>query len=144
MIPLLGVLLTVVGLTINTAMPEMVILPDISGSLLIATVAARRRHWPWVFPLLLLHDLILYWALVPYTLVFTASALLLVARVDLRLEVALPQRMMMVGIAHIPMWLEGWSPQAIVLSLLLTVALWYWIREEATLLQTEGLPTITP
>jgi len=145
MIPLLGSLLALAGIIINMSIPATVIAPDIAGSLLIAAIVARRRHWPWVLPLLMLHDMVLYWSVFPPTLLFVLLGLLLITQIDLRLGAALPQRIMMIIIAHIPMGLERVTLQSIALSLLLTFALWYWIREQAdTLLQPEPLPPSAP
>ena len=131
MIPILGTLLAIAALLINLAAPDNLLLPDLSGALLIAALAARRRHWPWVLPLLLLHDLILYWEPWPPTQLAVIAALLLLVRIDLRLGAALPQRVALLVIALIPMAIEGWNPRAIALTLLLAVALWYWIRDLA-------------
>ncbi|MDX8413480.1 MAG: hypothetical protein R8J85_05275 [Mariprofundales bacterium] len=145
MIPLLGSLLAIAGIIINMSIPETMIAPDISGSLLIAAIVARRRHWPWVLPLFVLHDMMLYWSPFPPTPLFVLLAMVLVTQIDLRLGAALPQRIMMIAIAHIPMALEGVPLQSIALSLLLTFALWYWIREQVdTLLQPEPLPPSSP
>jgi len=130
MIPILGVLLTIGGIIINISIPTTIIAPDISGSVLIAALAARRRHWPWTLPLLVLHDIVLYWSLIPPTPLFTTLALLLVIQIDTRLGPALLQRIIMIIIAHIPMWLEGWPVKATVLSFLLSFVLWYGFREQ--------------
>ncbi|MDQ6963409.1 MAG: hypothetical protein Q9M13_00650 [Mariprofundales bacterium] len=143
MIPLLGSVLAIAGMVLNISGTNTVTLPDIGGALLIAAVVARRRHWRWVFPLLILHDMVLYWSALPITLLFVIFALFLVIQVDVRLGAALPQRIVMIVLSHLPMVIEGYTPQAITLSLLLTFVLWYWIREQAdTLLQSE-LETIT-
>ncbi len=126
------IVLALLGIVANIVTSPGTIVPDWGGALLIASLAARRHHWKWVFPLLLLHDALLCWSPWPLTLMMVAAGLLLTLHIDMQAGPALLQRLLMVLISLIPMWLQGWPMPSLVLSFLLILALWYWLRDMTT------------
>ncbi|RMH50531.1 MAG: hypothetical protein D6682_06690 [Zetaproteobacteria bacterium] len=129
MTPLLPALPALAGILLNLITPPTIVVPDWGWAVAVAALAARRHHWLWALPLLLLHDLLLYQEARPLLLPAVAIGLLLVLYIDRQSGPALPQRLLMVIVAATPLAAEGWSPRAIALSLLFAIPLWHGIRD---------------
>jgi len=128
MMPLLF-LLAVAGLALNLVFAESLLQPDWSLSLLLGALLAHRGYWPWIFAGTLLHDLVLYWS--PFiTLPWIMLAPLLMIWSDAQAGPSLVQRLIILGLFGCNLWFWGWLPQAVVLSLLLTIVVWHLVARK--------------
>ncbi|MDX8408855.1 MAG: hypothetical protein R8J84_02240 [Mariprofundales bacterium] len=129
MIATLLALIAGCGVLLTITFDALLYQPDWGMAILIAAITARRRHWPWVLPMLMLHDMMLYWNPLPWSVVVTVAGLALVVWIDHRVGPALAQRLTLIVLALIPMFWQSWIWQNIILTLLLTFVLWHMIRQ---------------
>ncbi|MDQ6951790.1 MAG: hypothetical protein Q9M26_09005 [Mariprofundales bacterium] len=134
------ILATGCGMLFNLTLDAVAYQPDWGAALLIAAVAAKRGRWPWVLPLLMIHDMVLYWVPWPWCAMMTVLGLILVIWCDVHLGTALPQRVLLIVIALLPMTWQRWPGPDIVLTLLLTITLWYLVRIRSKVLPPDGKP----
>ncbi|MDQ6979571.1 MAG: hypothetical protein Q9M09_05240 [Mariprofundaceae bacterium] len=119
--------LVLVGLCLNWLVPATINQPDWGFALLLGALLAQWRYIWWVLPWACLHDLVLYWTLWPSIFVWLSLPLLLIW-LDALAGAGLPQRMLLLLLAHGVLLGLGWSLPSLILTLLLSVWCWYgWI-----------------
>jgi len=126
MIPPLILLISLLGIMLNLALAGLVIQPDWSAALLLASILAQRSNWPWALPGIWIHDLALHWS----SLVCLPAAVLLpllLARSDARLGAGLPQRLFFMFVGLLPLLWNGWLWSQWLLTLLLCLCAWHII-----------------
>jgi len=128
------------GIWLTLTLDALPYQPDWGLAILMGAITARRRHWLWVVPMLMLHDMVLYWNPLPWSVVVTLAGLALVIWVDYRVGPALLQRLILIILALLPMFWQSWAWQNIVLTLLLTMVLWTMIRQGKPLLPRNNKP----
>jgi hypothetical protein len=120
-------LLVFVGLCLNWLIPVTIEQPDWAFALLLGALLAQWRYIWWVLPLACLHDLTLYWTLWPSIFVWLSLPLLLIW-LDALAGPGVPQRLLLLLLAHSVLLSFGWSLPSLILTLLLSVWCWYgWI-----------------
>lgn len=118
---LLAVLL---GLLLNWLLAGIAVQPDWSFAILLGAMLAQWRYWRWLLPMACLHDYILYWSIWPsISLWFTLFSLLL--WVDTQIGPGMPQRILLLLSGNLTLLWFGWTPFAVVLTMLLTICCWY-------------------
>jgi len=112
------------GLCLNWLVPVAIRQPDWAFALLLGALLAQWRYIWWVLPLACLHDLTLYWTLWPSILIWLSLPLLLIW-LDALAGAGLPQRILLLLLAHSFLLGLGWSLSSLILTLLLSVVCWY-------------------
>jgi len=126
MMPPLALLLSMLGLILNIGLAGLLLQPDWSLALLLATLLAHRGSWPWVFPGVFAHDAALHWSLwvcLPVVLLLPY----IISHVDDQLGPGLPQRAVLMLVATLPLLWWGWGVEQWLLTVLLTIPLWYLV-----------------
>lgn len=125
----LGVLLlAALGMACNLAFAQLVLQPDWALALLLGAMLAHRGVWWWVLPMAMAHDLVMYrsiWGLAPWTLLLPW----LMAHLDFRLGPGLPQRMIFMLLALVPVLYFHWSVEAWLLTALAVVPIWHHLAD---------------
>jgi hypothetical protein len=124
MIALLISVLALLGISLNLAFASTLAQPDWALALLLASLLAHRHNWVWVLPVVLLHDLALYWS---FSLSFLVMALLPAAMIylDQHLGAGLPQRIALMLLAVLTLLRPGWGLSAALLTVCLCVPVWH-------------------
>ncbi|MDQ6992465.1 MAG: hypothetical protein Q9M31_03250 [Mariprofundus sp.] len=129
-IALIVALLTLLGLNINMAFSAQSLMqPDWSLALLLACLLAHRLSWFWVLPLMLLHDVVLYWSPAS-SFVMMAVIPLAMRYFDQRIGVSLLHRLLLLLLGVLLMLFDGWPLQASLLTLCLSVPLWHLMARQ--------------
>lgn len=126
MIPPLILLISLFGIMLNLSLAGLLIQPDWSAAFLLASLLAQRGNWPWVMPGIWVHDLALHWSSL-VCLPVVALLPLLMARSDARLGAGLPQRVVLMVAALIPLIWSGWEVTQWLLTIALCIFSWYFI-----------------
>ncbi|MDQ6990510.1 MAG: hypothetical protein Q9M11_02100 [Mariprofundaceae bacterium] len=122
-------LLSILGLILNLAFSDSFIQPDWSLGLLLGALLAHRGYWPWVFAGSALHDLVLHWS--PFaTLPWIMLAPLLMIWSDVQAGPSLVQRFIIMILVTMSLWLWHWSPQAVLLTMMFTTVVWYFVAQK--------------
>lgn len=121
-------LLSLLGIFINISMAGSWVLPDWSAALLLAAILAHRGNWIWVIPAFWVHDLSLHWS-ATVCLPFVILLPILLAHIDMRIGPALPQRVVLMLVATMPLLLSGWGFVAWLLTLSLCTCIWYILSD---------------
>jgi len=129
MIPAWILGLSAVGMALNLAFAQILPQPDWSLALLLAALLAHRGTWIWVLPGTFIHDAVLYWS-VWGCLPFMALIPLLLPHVDYRLGPGLPQRVLMLMVATLPMLSQNWSIGAWLMTLGLCLPVWFVLAQK--------------
>ena len=124
MIPPLILLLCIVGIVSNLGFAGLIVQPDWSLALLLASVLVHRGNWVWALPGVLGHDLALQWS-VWMCLPFVAAAPALMALADMQAGPGLPQRIFVLLMATMPLLYWDWGFAAWLLTVLLCLSIWY-------------------
>jgi hypothetical protein len=126
MIPPFILLLSLFGIMMNLSLSGLIIQPDWSAALLLASILAQRSNWPWVLPGFWIHDLTLHWSSL---VCLPAVALLpfLLAQTDSRLGAGLPQRLVLMVLALLPLLWAGWAAPQWLLTIALCIFSWHFI-----------------
>jgi len=98
--------------------------PDWTLALLLGVLLARRNAWPWILPIMLIHDLTLYWSV--WT-VFPIACLapFSMASLDAQLGAGLPQRLALMVLVCLPILWQGAGIIQWLLTLILCIPLWH-------------------
>lgn len=128
MIPVWVLAASLVGMAFNLAFAQILPQPDWSLALLLAALLAHRGAWVWVLPGACVHDAVLYWSLWG-CLPFLALIPLMLPHLDYRLGPGLPQRLLMLLLATIPVFSHGWGMSAWLLTLGLCMPLWFQLAK---------------
>jgi len=124
MIVPLVLLLSVLGIALNLGLSATLAQPDWALSLLLAALLARRGHWNWVLPAVWLHDVSLYWSPLVNLPVFLWIPVALIWS-DEQLGPAVPQRIVLMTLATLPLLWAGWGFVSWLLTWLLCFCSWY-------------------
>jgi len=113
-----------VGIMLTLAASPLLVQPDWCLALLLASLLARRMSWTWVLPAAVAHDIALYWsALVTFPLIALIPPLL--AYIDSAIGPGLPQRVILLLAASMPLLWHGGGFMPWLLTVLLAIPLWY-------------------
>lgn len=119
-------LLAALGLLSNLAFAGALVQPDWAFALLSAAMLARLSRWPWILPGMVVHDLAFFWS--PWGVAPLAACIpFLLRRIDAQLGAALPQRLLLLLIASLPLLWHGLGGAQWLLTLVLCMPLWYWL-----------------
>jgi len=122
-------LLSVMGLVLNLAFSESLLQPDWSLALLLGALLAHRGYWPWVFSGTALHDLVLYWS--PFiTLPWMMLVPVIMIWSDAQAGPSLVQRLIIMSLMAMSLWLSSWTLQAAILTLLFIAVIWYMVAQK--------------
>ncbi|MES0370971.1 MAG: hypothetical protein ABUK11_01715, partial [Mariprofundaceae bacterium] len=119
-------LLSLLGMMLNLSLAGLIIQPDWSAALLLASILAQRGNWPWAVPGFWIHDLTLHWSSLVCLPVIALIPFLL-ARTDAHLGVGLPQRIALMIMGLLPLLWADWAFSQWLLTLLLCIFSWYLI-----------------
>jgi len=117
------------GSSFNLAFASSMIQPDWALALLLGSLLSHRGNWVWVLPGVAMHDLILHWSLW-VCLPMVAAIPLALIYLDEHLGVGLPQRMLLLLLVTLMLLPWGWSAQAWLLTISLTVPVWYALTKQ--------------
>ena len=122
-LPLILAALALTGMGLSLASGGL-LQPDWSLAILLAWLLAHRKAWPWALPLLLLHDLTLYWS--PWGAFPLACLLpLLLMTIDAQIGPGLPQRVaMLLLVSSSALFVHAGVIQWL-LTLMLCIAVWH-------------------
>ena len=129
MTAIVTLLLAWLGSSFNLAFASSMIQPDWGLALLLGSLLAHRGNWVWVLPGVAVHDLILHWSLwasLPAVAIIPVALIYL----DEHLGEGLPQRMLLLLLASSCMVIWGWSMAAWLLTICLTIAIWYMLTKQ--------------
>jgi len=117
------VALTFTGLGLSLAVGGAV-QPDWTLAFLLGALLARRGAWPWILPMMLIHDLTLYWSV---WVVFPIACLtpFAMASLDAQLGAGLPQRLALMVLVSLPVLWQGAGVVQWLLTLILCIPLWH-------------------
>ena len=122
-------LLAWLGSSFNLAFASSMVQPDWALALLLGSLLAHRANWVWVLPGIAMHDLIFHWSLWVCLPIAAAIPLVLIY-LDEHLGVGLPQRLFMLLLVTMMLLPWGWSVQAWLLTVGLTVPAWFVLRKQ--------------
>jgi len=128
MIPSFILLLSLLGIMLNLSLAGLVIQPDWSVAFLLAALLAQRGNWTWVVPGVWVHDLTLHWSSL-VCLPMVAFLPVVLAQTDARLGAGLPQRIILMVAALLPLLWNGWAWSHWLLTLMLTLVSWHFIAK---------------
>jgi len=129
MIALTVALLALLGLNMNMAFSSSLMQPDWAMALLLASLLAQRHNWFWALPLILLHDVVLYWSPAASFMVMAVIPLAMIY-FDQHLGAGLPQRLLLLLLALLAMLVDGWTLQAALLTMCLCVPVWHLLTRQ--------------
>ncbi|MDX8406369.1 MAG: hypothetical protein R8K50_09520 [Mariprofundus sp.] len=129
MIAVILTLLALLGLCLNMAFSGSLVQPDWAMALLLASLLAHRHNWFWVMPVVLLHDIVLYWAPASGFIVIVLIPLAMIY-LDQHLGAGLPQRMLLLLLSLLIMMSDGWTVPASLLTLCLCVPVWHLLTRQ--------------
>jgi len=119
-------LLSLLGIMLNLGLAGLVIQPDWSAALLLASILAQRSNWVWALPGFWVHDLALHWSsLVCFPVVALIPFFL--AKADERLGPGRPQRVLLMFAGLFPLLWIGWSLPQWLLTMMICTFAWYFI-----------------
>ncbi len=121
-------LLSMLGLLLNLALADTWLQPDWALALWLGALLAHRGYWPWVFGGVALHDLVFYWSpwvCLPWMMVMP----ILLIWSDAQAGPSLVQRLMLMVLMMVPLWLAHWQIPALLLTMLLTLLIWYKVSQ---------------
>lgn len=121
-------LLSLLGMMLNLSLAGLIIQPDWSAALLLASILAQRGNWTWAVPGFWIHDLTLHWSSLVCLPVIALLPLLL-AQTDARLGAGLPQRITFMIMGLLPLLWAGWAFSQWLLTLLLCIFSWHLIAK---------------
>jgi hypothetical protein len=124
MIPASILLLSLLGILLNLSLSGLVLQPDWSAALLLASVLAQRGNWPWVIPGFWVHDLALHWSSL-ICLPVVAILPFLLSRADAHLGAGLPQRVVLMIITLLPLLHAGWSTPQWLMTICICIFVWH-------------------
>jgi len=120
--------LSIAGLCLSLGLAGHIDQPDWSLALLIAALFAYPGNWPWLIPGFFAHDVILYWT-VWGTLPLAAVTPYLLQQSDREISTVLMRRFILMAATCLPLlWLGAGFAQWL-LTILLCVPLWHWLRK---------------
>jgi len=126
MIAPLLLLLAALGLACNLVFAQLLVQPDWASAVLLGAMLAHRGVWWWVLPAAVVHDLAFYQhvlGLVPWALLLPWF----MAHLDFRLGPGLPQRLLFMLFALMPMLYDHWSAAAWLLTALAVIPFWHYL-----------------
>lgn len=124
-LPLIMSALALTGMGLSLASGGM-LQPDWALAILLAWLLAHRKAWPWALPLLLLHDLTLYWS--PWGEFPLACLLpLLLMAIDDQIGPGLPQRIMMLLLVSAPALIWHAGIMQWLLTLMVCIVVWHML-----------------
>jgi hypothetical protein len=126
MIPASILLLSLLGILLNLSLSGLVLQPDWSAALLLASVLAQRGNWPWVIPGFWIHDLALHWSSL-VCLPIVAILPFLLSRADAHLGAGLPQRVVLMIISLLPLLHSGWSAPQWLMTICTCIFVWHFL-----------------
>ncbi|MDT8377090.1 MAG: hypothetical protein RQ867_10205 [Mariprofundaceae bacterium] len=119
-------LLSLLGIMLNLGLAGVVIQPDWSAAILLASILAQRGNWVWALPGIWMHDLMLHWSSL-VCLPVVALIPFLLASADARLGPGRPQRVLLMLAGLSPLLWAGWSVSQWLLTLLVCTCAWYFV-----------------
>ncbi|MBF0281585.1 MAG: hypothetical protein HQM07_03345 [Zetaproteobacteria bacterium] len=118
-------LLASVGIFINFTVNSFPLFqPDWCLAVIVGATLAHRVFALWSIPVIIAHDLILYWSIwitPPLILIYP----IIISQMDYKLGPGQPQRFIWLLIFTAPLLLNQWHPISAILTLLLAIYTWH-------------------